>query len=157
MAGRAFPQPRRSFLYSGVQLEAKAIKSETEEAINDEDPSHYLSLQAVSQVIGRIREYPCSQMSIHVGKQEQARDECLIKMHNEQSPLIAAELRARDYLLRSAASRFAYGNFCWYCSPLVKKPISPEDRTDTKVDLEKLPRSPAMILCYAGQNCPAGL
>jgi hypothetical protein len=82
MAGRAFPQPRRSVRYSGVQLEAKAIKSETEEAINDEDLSHYLSSQAVSEVIGRIRKHPsrlaCSQMSIRVGKQEQVRDECLI-------------------------------------------------------------------------------
>jgi hypothetical protein len=158
MAGRAFPQPRRSLLYSGVQLEAKAIKSETEEAINDEDLSHYLSSQAVSQVIGRIREYPCSQMSIHVGKQEQAQDECLISRCTTNSRLSSLQsFRARDYLLRSTASRVAYGNFCWYCSPLVKKPISPEDRTDTEVDLEKLPRSLARILCYAGQNCPAGL
>lgn len=78
-------------------------------------------------------------------------------MHTEWPPLIAAELRARDYLLRSAASRVAYGNFYWYCSPLVKKPISPENRTDTKVDLEKLPRFPARILCCAGQICSAGL
>ena len=56
-----------------------------------------------------------------------------------------------------AASRVAYDNFCWYCSLLVKKPISPENRTDTTVDLEKLPRSPTRILCCAGQICSAGL
>jgi hypothetical protein len=96
MAGRAFPQPWRSLRYSGVQLEAKAIKSDTEEARNDEDLSHYLSSQAVSQVIGRIRKYllvlACSQTSIHVGKLEQARDEYLISRCMPNGYLIAAEL-----------------------------------------------------------------
>jgi len=108
MAGRAFPQPRRSVRYSGVQLEARAIKSETEEAINDEDLSHYLSSQAVSQVIGRIREYPCSQMSIHVGKQEQARDECLISRCTTNSRLSSLQSFGHAIIfcgLQQAASR----------------------------------------------------
>jgi hypothetical protein len=166
MAGRAFPQPRRSLRYSGVQLEAKANRLETEEARNDEDLSHYLSSQAMSLVISRIRKYPprlaCTQTSIHVGKQEQARDEYLISRRMPNGRLSSLQSSGSGTRFSSAvswygASRVAYGNFYWYCSPLVKKPISPENRTDKKIDLEKLPRSPAKILCCAGQICSAGL